>query len=152
MGVLFCCVFFVKCRHRRPWRHGAGATGPSVSVCVCCWLLAHSPPVLTACVLLCTVLAVLVESKRTPSDQRGPQPRAGPGGPSSASRLFRTPVTVSGSHFLPVTWTSPAAGHSGNFVCGGQHVGFTDVHLCVSLLATLGLFSYLLFVANTFHG
>lgn len=41
MSVLFCCVFFFKCRHRKPQRLGAEAMGPSESAWVCCWFLVH---------------------------------------------------------------------------------------------------------------
>lgn len=42
MSVLFCCIFFFKCRHRKPQRLWAGAMGPSESAWVCFCLLAHT--------------------------------------------------------------------------------------------------------------
>lgn len=58
MGVLFCCVFFVKCRQRKPQKLGAEAPGPSKSgrFAAAC-RRTHSLSVVTAlCVSLCAAL------------------------------------------------------------------------------------------------
>lgn len=73
MGVLFCCVFFVKCRQRKPQKLGAKALGPSKSggFAADCWHT-HSLSVVTA---LCVSLPSLgpVELERRPSEQLRPR-------------------------------------------------------------------------------
>lgn len=132
MSVLFCCIFFFKCRHRKPQRLGAEAMGPSESAWDCCWLLVHTlirghSPV---CVGESYPHCALKSWKGCLWTKLGHSLWVGSGVPGSASGIFRTPVIISGSYLLPVTWTFPPARNSGkNSLCGGRWVGCTGVRL-----------------------
>lgn len=88
------------------WSHGAlrvcmglllapGAhPHPWSQPCVCCWVLSS----------LCSE-----ELERTSLDQVGHSLWVVSGIPGTASGIFRTPVSISGSYFLPIIWTFPAA-------------------------------------------
>lgn len=58
MGVLSCCVFFVKCRQRKPQKLGAEAPGPSESggFAADCWRTHSLSMVMALCGLLCAAL------------------------------------------------------------------------------------------------
>lgn len=75
MGMLVCCVFFVKCRHRNPKALELKPQSPQ-SLCgfVVGSLPDHLPTVTALCVLLCTVLTVRRGVEGVHSDQLTPWP------------------------------------------------------------------------------
>lgn len=98
MGVLFCCVFFVKCRQRKPKSLELKPWGPQSLVGLLLTAGTHTPcPWLQPCVCRCPHWALWSwrGGLRNNSDHGL---RVRPGGPGSASGTFRTPVTINGSY------------------------------------------------------